>query len=345
MPASLQKETLQKIHQGHQGIQRCRQRANTSVWWPGLSDQIKDLVQQCHQCARENTPHKEPLLPTALPNYPWQKVASDLFLLYGKTYLLVVDYFSRFPEVIKLTSTTAQSIIVALKSLFARYGIPQEVISDNGPQYPSQEFADFAKQYVFKHTTSSPHFPQSNGQAERGVKTVKKLLKGVDDPCMALLSYRSTPFPWCGLSPAQLLMGRQIRSNIPQLTETLTPQWPFLKQFRDDNKKFKMKQKECFDNCHGTRPLPDIPNDTAVWITTDGSGSPGKVTTQAETPRSYIVETPTGIYRRNRLHLTAIPQQQSLEQSVSMTTDSTLKRSPIQTRSRTGVNIVPPTCL
>jgi hypothetical protein len=133
VPASLQKETLQKIHQGHQGIQRCRQRANTSVWWPGLSDQIKDLVQQCHQCARENTPHKEPLIPTALPDYPWQKVASDLFLREGKTYLLVVDYFSRFPEVIKLTSTTAQSIIVALKSLFARYGIPQEVISDNGP--------------------------------------------------------------------------------------------------------------------------------------------------------------------------------------------------------------------
>ena len=88
-----QKETLQKIHQHHQGIQRCRQRANTSVWWPGLSSQIEKMVEQCRYCAKENAQHKEPLMPTALPDYPWQKVASDIFMLDGKTYLLVVDYF------------------------------------------------------------------------------------------------------------------------------------------------------------------------------------------------------------------------------------------------------------
>ena len=130
--------------------------------------------------------------------------------LNGATYIIASDYFSRYLEVIKLTTTTSSSVISALKSLFAKYGIPEEVVSDNGPQYASAEFCSFVKEYNFQHTTSSPHFPQSNGHAERAVQTAKRLLKNSKDQHMALLSYRSTPLPWCGLSPAQLLMGRQI---------------------------------------------------------------------------------------------------------------------------------------
>ena len=81
---------------------------------------------------------------TQLPDYPWQKAGTDLFVLKGATYLLVVDYYSRFPEVIQLKSTTSQSVIDALKAVFARYGIPETLVSDNGPQYSSTEFAEFA---------------------------------------------------------------------------------------------------------------------------------------------------------------------------------------------------------
>jgi len=193
VPESMREQTLRKLHTGHQGIERCRLRARSSVWWPGLSKQISDLVKCCPECAKEFTPNKEPLIPTALPEYPWQKVGSDLFTLQGVQYLVVVDYFSRYPEVVKLPTTTSQSVIKALKSMFARFGIPEIVVSDNGPQYSSQEFADFAKAYNFCHTTSSPHYPQSNGQAERTVKTVKKLLRDSTDPCLSLLSYRATP--------------------------------------------------------------------------------------------------------------------------------------------------------
>lgn len=103
---------------------------------------------------------------------------------------------------------TSQSVIVAMKSMFAQYGIPEFVASDNGPQYSSQEFADFAKAYGISHIRSSPYYPQGNGQVERTVKTVKGLIKDSDDPCLSLLAYRTTPLPWCGLSPAELLMGR-----------------------------------------------------------------------------------------------------------------------------------------
>ena len=156
----------------------------------------------------------------------------------------MVDYFSRYPEMVKLSSTTSQAIINALKTIFSRHGIPEIIRTDNGPQYSSQEFAAFARQYDFTHITSSPHFPQSNGQAERTVKTVKQLLKESEDPHIALLTYRSTPFHWCGLSPAELLMGRRLWTNVPQVKEQLVPEWHFLEDFQQKNKEFKQRQKQ-----------------------------------------------------------------------------------------------------
>ena len=106
----------------------------------------------------ESIPRKQPLIPTPLPDYPWQKVATDLFHLNGATYLLTVDYFSRYPEVQRLSTLSSQAVIEALKTCFSRYGIPEVVVSDNGPQYSSQEFASFVKDYDITHVTSSPRF-------------------------------------------------------------------------------------------------------------------------------------------------------------------------------------------
>ena len=191
------------------------------------------MVKQCQTCAKQNTQSWEPMLPTKLPAYPWQRVASDLFTLKGVNYLVVVDYFSRFPEVKTLTTTTSEKIILSLKEVFSHHGIPETLVTDNGPQFTSQEFIDFAKSYGFNHTTSSPHFPQSNGQAERTVQTVKRLLQDSADPYLALLSYRTTPFPWCGLSPAELSMGRRIHTNLPQVENLLIPKWEYLKVFQN----------------------------------------------------------------------------------------------------------------
>ncbi len=205
IPTSLWKETLEKVHTGHQGIERCRMRIKYSVWWPGVTKQMTEMIQQCSVCAKVATPRKEPLMTTPLPDYPWQVIGTDLFEFKGVTYLLVVDYFSRYPEIAKLTSTTSLAVINILKSIFARYGIPEIICSDNGPQYASQDFANFAESYGFQHLTSSPRYPQNNGQAERTVQTVKRLLKQASDPYLVLLNYR-----------AELLMGRQLRTCIPQ---------------------------------------------------------------------------------------------------------------------------------
>ena len=134
VPKSLRGETLQKIHAGHQGIVRCRLRVAESVWWPGVSHEVEHFIKSCAECQKNTVPPREPLIPSDLPSYPWEKVASDLFEMNKCTYLLVVDYFSKYVEVQKLSTTTAANVIAALKSIFSRHGIPSILVSNNGPQ-------------------------------------------------------------------------------------------------------------------------------------------------------------------------------------------------------------------
>ena len=162
----------------------------------------------------------------------------------------------------------------------------------------------FSSTYGFHHVTSSPHYHQSNGQAERAVKTIKSLLTKSIDPYLALLSYRATPLPWCGLSPAQLLMGRIIRTDVPQHSTIFQPEWSYLKDFREGEKVYRNNQKRNYDECHRTRSLPDLPDNSPVWVDMPPNGQiPGNVVTAVQEPRSYIVNVPSGQVRRNRSQL------------------------------------------
>ena len=128
---------MKKLHEGHQGVKRSRIRTKSSVWWPCVTSQVKEFVENCRECAKESQQRKEPLIPTPLPDYPWQMVGSNLFQLGGEQYLLVVDYYSRYSEVVRLPSTTSTTVIKTLKTIFSRHGIPEVLRSDNGPQYSS----------------------------------------------------------------------------------------------------------------------------------------------------------------------------------------------------------------
>ena len=181
IPTSMRQDILERLHSGHQGIVKCHARARQSVWWPGLSGQLQELVTKCQVCTKERPQNAEPLVPSELPELPFQRVGTDLFEWEKRTYLLVVDYYSRYIEIAPL-NRTAVDVIMHMKSIFARHGIPEVVMSDNGPQYACEAFEEFAREYHFRHITSSPKYPQSNGEAERAVKTVKSLLKKEADP-------------------------------------------------------------------------------------------------------------------------------------------------------------------
>ena len=134
-----------------------------------------------------------------------------------------------------------------MKSIFARHGVPESILSDNGPQYASAVFADFAKEYGFTHMTSSPRYPQGNGAAERAVRTVKGLLEKSDDPYLALMSYHSTPLE-NGYSPAELLMGRKMRTIIPMIPEQLLPNVPPKLVVKEKEMKIRDRQRTNFNN-------------------------------------------------------------------------------------------------
>lgn len=142
------------------------------MWWPELSMQLENTVKSCQECLRNTTQGSEPLCPSALPQLPWQKVGTDLFEWSNSTYLLTVDYFSRWIEIARLSNQTSEKVILHTRSMFAGHGIP-ELVSDNRPQFSAELYAEFARQYGFEHITSSPNHPQCNGEAERAVKNIK----------------------------------------------------------------------------------------------------------------------------------------------------------------------------
>ncbi|XP_064475688.1 uncharacterized protein K02A2.6-like [Ornithodoros turicata] len=230
----------------------------------------------------------------------WQKVAADLFELKGKHHLVVVDYYSQYIEVCHLHEISSEAVIAQLKSTFARHGIPEVLRSDNRPQFTSQAFGKFMRAYQVQHTTSSPHYPKSNGEAERMVKVAKDILKKAEDPYLALLIYRTTPGP-CGFTPAQLLMGRQLRTTLPTLPSQLIPKMPNHLEFRKQDKEEKQKQAQGYNRRHGASIRKEMSAGDTVWVRDPGTA--GQVVQKTNNPRSWVVRTPVTELVRNTHHL------------------------------------------
>ncbi|KAL7881434.1 hypothetical protein AOLI_G00082820 [Acnodon oligacanthus] len=251
----------------------------------------------------------EPLMPHPVPQRPYQKVGADWFTCNNKDFLVVTDYYSLYPEVCGLTSTIAENIITCMKSIFSRHGVPTEVFTDNGPQFSGAGFKAFSEEWDFVHTTSSPHFPQSNGLTEKLVGIVKKLMRkakdGGGDFYKALMAYRSTPLG-CGFSPAQLLMGRCLRSNLPVKEDLLEiKEGSTVRQLKEIERS---KQKIYYDR--KTRQLPELHEGDGVRLKDkeDTWGQKGTVL-KKEQQRSYTIQTEDGaVLRRNRRDILKEPE-------------------------------------
>ena len=136
--------------------------------------------------------------------------------------MIVVDYYSRWFEIRRLNDQSSSRVISVLKELFSTHGIPDIIVSDNGPQFSSDAFRLFTTEYDFIHVTSSPKYPRANGEVERAVRTVKALLRKNEELYPAILAYRSTPLQ-NGFSPSELLMGRRLRTEVPAMPSILKP--------------------------------------------------------------------------------------------------------------------------
>ena len=226
VPRDARAELLRRLHSSHIGMNGCIRRAREAIYYPNLTADIKKMVSACAICAEHQaSTQKEPLMPYAAPSRPWERVGVDIFTLLDQDYLLTTCYLSGFLEVDRLPWKSARDVIYCLKCQFARHGLPDEVVSDNVP-FNSAEFRQFALEYDFRHTTSSPRYAQSNGKAESAVKTCKRLMEKAiedrEDPHLALLAWRNTPSEQLShLSPVQILFGRRTRTHLPTTQKLL----------------------------------------------------------------------------------------------------------------------------
>ena len=233
-------------------------------------------------------------------------MSADLFQAKQQHFLVVMDYYSRYLEIAYLSDISSATVIGKMKNMFARWGVPEEIVSYNGTQFTSAAFQSFAEKYNFVCSFTSPHFPQANGQAESAVKIAKRMLEQ-PVPFLGLMAYRSTPISATGVSPAQLMMGRQMRTNLPVLQKKLRPQWPNRQAVKKAHEKAKSKYRFYFDRKHQVHSLSDLKPGDTVRIKLQGDKNWSTTTASVKKAdtyhRSYIVETPHGVFRRNRRHL------------------------------------------
>uniref|UniRef100_A0A1X7V5L8 Integrase catalytic domain-containing protein n=2 Tax=Amphimedon queenslandica TaxID=400682 RepID=A0A1X7V5L8_AMPQE len=317
VPNSMHLSMLKLIHAAHLGAEKCKRRARDILFWPGMNAKIDDLVNSCTTClTNKHRNTKEPLIPHYIPSRPWEKVGSDLFEFRGQHYLILVDYYSNFIEVDRLRQTTSEQVIEICKSQFARHGIPNEFISDNGPQFSSHKFHQFSSQYQFKHKTSSPYHPQSNGKAERAVQTIKSLLqRSILEKCdfhLALLEFRNTPSNDILGSPSQRLMGRRTRTLLPTAENLLLFKIIPPSQVQSELKKHQKTQSYYYNK--QAKPLSSLQKGDKIMFQNGRTWLPATIAKATEYFRSYIIITPEGqLYRRNRKHLRPIPKKDVLE--------------------------------
>ncbi|XP_065190755.1 uncharacterized protein LOC135821686 [Sycon ciliatum] len=234
VPRALRSRVLQDLHAAHQGLTRAQRRARQIVFWPIISNDIANTVRSCEMC-RLHAPSqcKEPFRVTEdrRPTLPFESVSADLFSCQGWEFLVYADRHTGWPCVAKLGRTASSlDIIHALRRWFADTVVPRVLTTDGGPQFSSRRFADFCSRWQVDHSTSSPHFPQSNGHAESAAKAMKLLIAkttvngDINLFQRGLLEWRNTPRSH-GWSPAQALYGRPLTSFVIAHHTSFAPEW------------------------------------------------------------------------------------------------------------------------
>ncbi|XP_058817794.1 uncharacterized protein K02A2.6-like [Topomyia yanbarensis] len=230
VPKMYQLSVLKSLHKGHPGQERMKAVMRSHVYWPGVDQDVENFTASCRACASvAKAPPKTLLSSWPQASYPWQRLHVDYAGPFeGHYFLIIVDSYSKWPEIIRTQTITSRTTIELMFETFARYGLPETIVTDNGTQFSSNQFKEFCESLGIVHIRTAPYHPQSNGQAERFVDTLKRSLRkilpetqnSISKSLQIFLStYRSTPNKSApdGLSPAEILMGRKHRTTLDLL--------------------------------------------------------------------------------------------------------------------------------
>ena len=296
----LHEEYLGRLHQGHLSAIKVQQNACQHLYWPGLDADIVDYTRRCQECIRQSQPPKEPLQAHDVPQEPWERIAMDYFYMNGRLYILICDYFSKFPFSFQVKIMSFANLKDHLVELFSVEGTPDEIMSDNGPLFNGKEFSSFLTGLGIRHTTSSPNYPQSNGFIERQIQTMKRLMEkaiGLRSLQEALTSLRAQPLADGLPSPAEILHERSLVTRKASPVD-LTAVRQSLIALQTKYTKSHDKAKQAKDQ----QAL--VIGEEVYFLSGKNEWQIGTVTGTTDTGRSYNVLTHEGIsLRRNRSHL------------------------------------------
>ena len=270
IPKSLRAEVIGLAHEGHQHADKTLSFLRQSCWFPKMRKDVLSYVETCGACLSaipRNTP--VPLEPNFLPERAWQHLHADFKGPIGGRYYfhVLIDQYSKYPEVDVVTSTSFKKLRPKLDRIFSAQGIPEKITADNGPPYPGHEMKDYASEMGFRMELLTPEDPQSNGFAEAFVRILCKLLhtsvaEGKDPREVLhkyLMHYRATPHPTTGVSPAEMLNNRKIRTKLPQYFSK--DESVEARQVRENHDAKKLAQKKHFDKGRRAHPKEVKPGD------------------------------------------------------------------------------------
>lgn len=293
VPPKLRFRLMEELHMGHSGSSRMKELARSYVWWPKLDSDLEGLTNSCSEClSLRATPSKAELHPWEWPTHPWHRLHVDYAgPVDGRYFLVIVDAHSKWVDVYPTSGTTAKETIKCLQHSFSRFGLPVSIVSDNGPCFSSQEFKDFCMHTGARHITTAVYKPSTNGLAEKMVQTLKKSLRtsksAIQDTLdRFLFNYRLTPHSTTGVSPAELMFGRRLRSRLDLL-------WPAEGVSSRVAKKQQAQKKE-----HANAPrIVNLPPESPVMIrnyTPGGSKWIPSTVVRKTGPLSYKCTGPSG---------------------------------------------------
>ena len=320
VPVSLRKHVVRLAHEGHQGIVKTKQHLRSKVWWPRIDKEAEKLCRECYECQVVGSYQApEPIESTKLPEKCWDHLAVDLLgpLPNGESVIVLVDYFSRYFETAFVRSTTSNKVIEFLDNVFARWGLPLSLRTDNAQQFIASEFQSYLREHGIHWRSTTPLWAQDNGEVERQNRSLLKSLRVAQlsksrdvkaEYCRFLMAYRSTPHAVTGVAPIELMTGRPMRTKLPCLER------PGLDSKHDDIRDrdalVKLKSKELADaNRHVGRSDVAVGDKVLVRYTNpqnklSSNYRPESQTVVAREGSEVVLESESGTLSRRNVSLT-----------------------------------------